>query len=157
MLWVFDVYVVGRVTETIHLVTPKVPLADAAEIARFGWKYKRAACKYMELRRELDADSERQSMKDRGGTNCARCGIFFMPASDKPWTHVGYCSKGCFGSANIAGEVSPSTESLPQSPEVKSSKTIAVVCKKGHGFEVAAMYAGTFRPCPVCKERTAVS
>jgi hypothetical protein len=110
MLWVFDVYVVGRVTETIHLVTPKVPLADAAEIARFGWKYKRAACKYMELRRELDADSERQSMKDRGGTNCARCGIFFMPASDKPWTHVGYCSKGCFGSANIAGEVSPSTD-----------------------------------------------
>lgn len=142
--------------ETMHLVTPKIPAEDAAEIARFGWGYKEAACRYMEMRQELDAAADRENQKAQGARHCLRCNYFFVPAAGKPWTQVSYCSQACFGSANMAGEISPSIESLPQPPEVKASKTIAVVCQKGHGFEVAAMYAGTFRPCPVCKEKTAV-
>lgn len=155
--WAFEIYVVEEIEETTEIVTANVPGDDALGIARLGWKYKGAACRYMEMRRELDAHTERENQKTQGARNCARCGYFFVPAAGKPWTQVGYCSQACFGSANMAGEVSTSIKSLPQPPEVKSSKTIAVVCKKGHGFEVAAMYAGTFRPCPICQEKTSVN
>ena len=143
--------------ETTHLVTPKIPAEDAAEIARFGWGYKGAACRYMEMRQKLDATIERENQKAQGARHCLQCNYFFVPAAGKPWTQLGYCSQGCFGSANVAGDVPLSIGSLPQPPQPPSAKTIAVVCKNGHGFEVAAMYQGTFRPCPVCKERTAVS
>ena len=146
--------------EPMHLVTTKIPPEDAAEIARFGWGYKGAACRYMEMRQELDAAADRENQKAQGARHCLKCNYFFVPAAGKPWTQVGYCSQGCFGSANMAGEVPAPSAMAPQPPqsvEAKPSRTIAVVCKKGHGFEVAAMYAGTFRPCPVCRERTAVS
>lgn len=153
----FQIEINKRTDEIIEIVTPKVPAADALDIARLGWSYKKGAFRYMELRRELDAQTDRENQKAQGARNCTRCGYFFVLAAGKPWTQVGYCSSACFGSANIAGEISPSIESLPQPQEAKSSKTIAVVCQKGHAFEVDSMYAGTYRPCPVCKDRTAVS
>ena len=143
--------------ENMHLVTSKIPPEDAAEIARFGWGYKGAACRYMEMRQELDAATDRENQKAQGARHCLKCNYFFVPAAGKPWTQVGYCSPACFGSANIAGEVSATLEVPSRPAESKNSKTILVVCKKGHGFEVASMYAGTFRPCPVCGEKTSVS
>jgi hypothetical protein len=142
--------------EPMHLVTPKIPAADALEIAGFGWGYKKAACRYMEMRQELDAKVERENQKAQGARHCLKCNYFFVPAAGKPWTLLGYCSQGCFGSANVAGEVSESLAAAPPPAEIKNSKTIAVVCKQGHSFEVATMYAGTFRPCPICNEKTAV-
>jgi hypothetical protein len=153
----FHIEVNRRTGEIIEIVTSKVPAADALDIAKLGWGYKKGAFHYMELRRELDAQAQREKQKAHGARNCARCGYFFVPAAGKPWTQVGYCSQGCFGSANTAGEVPATLEVSPQPVETKSARTIAVVCKQGHKFEVAAMYAGTFRPCPVCKEKSAVS
>lgn len=153
----FHIEINRRTGEIIEIVTTKVPAADALDIAKLGWSYKKGAFRYMELRRELDAEAEREKQRAQGARNCARCGYFFVPAAGKPWTQVGYCSPGCFGSSNTAGEVPATLEVSPQPAGTKSARTIAVVCKQGHSFEVSAMYAGTLRPCPVCKEKTAVS
>ena len=153
---VFQVEINRRTEEIIEIVTLRVPAADALDIAKLGWSYKKGACRYMEMRRDLDAQTERENQKAQGAKNCAGCGYFFVPAAGKPWTQVGYCSPACFGTANIAGKVPGTLANLPPPPETNSAKTISVVCKKGHGFEVAALYAGTVRQCPVCKEKTAV-
>lgn len=156
VLWTFGVQTHAE-RETMDLATPKIPPEDAAEIARFGWGYKGAACRYMELRQELDAAAERERQAAQGARHCLKCNYFFVPAAGKPWTHLGYCSQGCFGSANIAGEVPVALTAPPPPAETKSSRTISAVCKQGHHFEVATMYVGTFRPCPVCQQRTKVT
>ncbi|MCE9526259.1 MAG: hypothetical protein K8R36_09425 [Planctomycetales bacterium] len=155
--WAFEVYVVEEIEDTTEIVTTNVPGADAYDIARLRWKYKGAACRYMEMRRELDAATERENQKARGAKNCLRCGFFFVPAVEKPWTSMGYCSKGCFGILEDKTDL----PYLPVAPPAaiaskQNNRTISVVCKNGHAFEVAAMYAGTFRPCPICRQKTEV-
>lgn len=155
--WAFEFYVVEEIEDTTEIVTTNVSGADAFDIARLGWKHKGAACRYMEMRRELDAETQREAQKAIGGRNCVRCGFFFMPAADKPWTAAGFCSKGCCGSLD---EI-PDLPYLPVAPDpVVTSKptarTISLVCNNGHAFHVAAMYAGTIRPCPVCQRKTEV-
>ncbi len=158
MTWIFGVHVIERVTEIIKLETPNIPAADVADIARLGWDYKRGAFHYMEMRRELDAATEREAQKANGGRNCVRCGFFYMPVADKPWTTAGYCSQGCCGSLEADNDL----PYLPVAPEVEtasklSSRPHPVVCRNGHAFEVAAMYVGTYRPCPICRQKTEVT
>lgn len=144
--------------ETMHLATSKIPAEDAAEIAGFGWGYKGAACRYMEMRQELDAAADRENQKTQGARHCLRCNYFFVPAADKPWTTAGYCSKGCCGSLEEDNDL----PYLPVAPEIETASKLSgrahsVVCRNGHAFEVAAMYVGTYRPCPICRQKTEIT
>lgn len=156
---VFGIRLLERHVETIRIVTPTVPSDDALAIAAAGFRKRgRLAFQYMERRRVLDGERDRQIMREHGAQNCTVCGAFFMPNPDKPWTASGCCSKSCFSKIPSPAEPQfvPASED-PPSESTKSLRTVSAVCECGHEFRVAAIYAGTLRPCPACGKKTSVS
>jgi len=155
----FGIRVLNRHVETIRIVTPSVPSDDALAITAAGLRKRgRMAFQYMERRRVLDGERDRQIMREHGGQNCSVCGVFFMPNPDKPWTTSACCSKACFARTPSPTEpqfVAASEDMASES--TKSLRTVSVVCRCGHEFRVAAIYAGTLRACPTCGEKTTVS
>lgn len=89
---------------------------------------------------------EQEKLRARGAKSCRNCGILYVPLSEKPWTHGGYCTKSCAAEDGVSP--SPSL----QGPQEKLTRVpmIPVVCSNGHEFEVLASFSGCRRPCNFC-------
>jgi hypothetical protein len=148
----------NRQTKMIEIETPAIPAEEAIAIAQAGFfKHGKWAYKYMELRRKLDGERDRQVLRERGGLNCKICDMFFMPAGDKPWTQSGFCSRRCSAEAGLATPTTPAPPSPnTATPRLTAVRSVTLDCSCGHQFEVAAMYTGTLRPCPKCQKKTKV-
>ena len=154
----------SRTVETIRIITASLPADEAFTIANAGFGLRgRMAFQYMELRRDLDGDRDRQIMRKHGGQNCTICGAFFMPNPDKPWTASACCSKACFAAASpVAKPPSGALQAAPTPKDnstltMKSAGMVPVTCPCDHEFQVRKMYVGTLRACPKCNQKTMVS
>lgn len=152
-------HMLNRETKMIQIDTPEISADEVLAICNAGrFEYRKWAYKYMELRRRLDGERDRQALRERGGKNCTTCNMFFMPASDKPWTLEGYCSKRCSPHDIVPVEVQATVEPPPTTaPKVPTGRMVRLVCSCGHQFQVSAMYMGILRPCPSCNKRIMVS
>ena len=158
---IFGARALKRDVETIRIPTTSIPWDEALSIAQAGFRQTgRMAFQYMELRRDLDGDRDREIMREHGGQNCRACGVFFMPHAEKSWTASGCCSKACFAAFSPrTGPLAPAptqAETLVAAPSVGLPDTVKVICPCGSEFGVAKMYVGVLRACPQCGAKSMV-
>jgi len=154
---VLGIELISRNARTTRVETPRVSADEALAIARAGiLQYQRLAFRYMEFRRQVDGEQDRETMREHGGRNCAVCDMFYMPAPEKAWTQESCCSKACRaklpGQDHIVFQSAPTT--LPTAE--KPAPAVVVTCRCSFRFDVLPMYIGAYRPCPRCGEKTIV-
>jgi hypothetical protein len=145
----------GRV-ETTQDTFDGIPAEHIYHICDSWFYVKHRAAGYIVMRVAEDAARERQSLIDRGATLCDVCGIFYMPADDKPWTRAGCCSKGCFAKRHPGQALLAARDSGDNSQPKRSVSAIGVSCRCGHAFDVPRTFAGLSRPCPKCGAKVPV-
>lgn len=130
---------------TNQVVARAVSDEVAVRLTQDRWRVRERVAEY--LRRRGQADLQAQ-----GAEKCAACDALFVPAEEKPWTKLGYCSKACRAEAGAAVESTPA----PTAPGPQAGRSVRVTCPSGHGFEVNATYSGCIRRCPEYGEKCSV-